>query len=73
VVIRLDGDAEPGLAELATVDPDAAFSAGVVVFEEFESIAADLFDHLIAAVPSFGIQLYQAPTAQSMRGGVPSK
>ena len=46
--------------------------ANTIAFEEFESIAADLFDHLIAAVPSFGIQLFQAPTAQSMRGGLPS-
>jgi miniconductance mechanosensitive channel len=41
--------------------------ATTIVFEDYEAIAADLFDHLIAAVPSFGLNLFQAPTAQSMR------
>jgi miniconductance mechanosensitive channel len=41
--------------------------ATTIVFEEYEAVAADLFDHLIAAVPSFGLHLFQAPTAQSMR------
>ncbi len=41
--------------------------ATTIVFEDYEAVAADLFDHLIAAVPSFGLHLFQAPTAQSMR------
>jgi miniconductance mechanosensitive channel len=43
--------------------------ANTIVFTEYEGIASDLFDHLIAAAPSFGLNLFQAPTAASVRGG----
>jgi miniconductance mechanosensitive channel len=47
--------------------------ATTIVFEDYEAVAADLFDHLIAAVPYFGLNLFQAPTAQSMRAsGTPA-
>ena len=31
----------------------------------YEGIVADIFDHLIAAAPAFGLRLYQAPTSRS--------
>jgi miniconductance mechanosensitive channel len=43
--------------------------ANTIIWPEYESIASDLFDHLIAAAPSFGLNLFQAPTAASVRGG----
>jgi len=29
------------------------------VWEDFEGIQADILDHLIAAMPEFGLELYQ--------------
>ncbi|MFZ9778367.1 MAG: mechanosensitive ion channel family protein, partial [Schleiferiaceae bacterium] len=43
--------------------------ATTIVWTEYEGIASDLFDHLIAAAPSFGLNLFQAPTAASVRSG----
>ena len=43
--------------------------AKTIDFTEYEGIASDLFDHLIAAAPSFGLNLFQAPTSASVRGG----
>ena len=34
---------------------------------EYETIMADLFDHLIAAVPHFGLQLFQNPSGSDFR------
>ncbi|MBI1315724.1 mechanosensitive ion channel [bacterium] len=34
---------------------------------EYETIMADLFDHLIAAVPHFGLQLFQNPSGNDFR------
>ncbi len=31
----------------------------------YEGIVSDIFDHLIAAAPAFGLRLYQAPTSRS--------
>ena len=33
--------------------------ANTVVWEDFEGIQADILDHLIAALPEFGLELYQ--------------
>lgn len=32
------------------------------VWDEFETIQSDIFDHLIAMAPSFGLELYQLPS-----------
>jgi miniconductance mechanosensitive channel len=33
-------------------------------FEEYEMVASDIMDHLLAAVPTFDLQLYQQPTGR---------
>jgi miniconductance mechanosensitive channel len=33
-------------------------------FEEYETVASDIMDHLMAAVPTFDLQLYQQPTGR---------
>ena len=35
-------------------------------WEEYESIQADLFDHLLAVVPEFGLSIHEAPTGASI-------
>ncbi len=37
-------------------------------WENFEYISADIFDHLIAAIPFFGLQLFEAPSGDDLRG-----
>lgn len=36
--------------------------ANTVVWEDYEGIQSDIFDHIIAALPKFGLQLYQYGT-----------
>ena len=33
---------------------------------EYEGIQADIFDHLLAIVPEFGLRLYQKPTGSDL-------
>ncbi len=40
------------------------------VWAEYENIQGDIFDHLIALLPEFGLALYQQPTGQDMRYGL---
>lgn len=35
--------------------------------ESFEGIAADIFDHLLAAVPYFDLEIFQSPSGNDMR------
>jgi len=37
-------------------------------WENFEYISADIFDHLIAAIPFFDLKLYEAPSGDDIRG-----
>lgn len=37
---------------------------------EYEDIQGDIFDHLIALLPEFGLALYQQPSGQDMRAGL---
>ncbi|TBW29126.1 mechanosensitive ion channel family protein [Gramella sp. KN1008] len=37
-------------------------------WENFEYIAADIFDHVIAAVPYFDLKLFEAPSGDDIRG-----
>jgi len=37
---------------------------------EYESIQADIFDHLLAIVPEFGLRLFQEPTGRDMTDGL---
>lgn len=36
-------------------------------FEEFEKVAADIFDHLFAAVPIFELEIFQSPSGSDMK------
>lgn len=37
---------------------------------EYETIQSDIFDHLIALLPEFGLTLYQQPSGQDVRAGL---
>ncbi len=36
-------------------------------WDRYESIQADIFDHLIAILPEFGLRLYQQPSGHDLR------
>ncbi|MFN0032984.1 MAG: mechanosensitive ion channel family protein [Flavobacteriales bacterium] len=36
--------------------------------EKFEGVAADIFDHLLAAVPFFDLEIFQAPSGSDVKG-----
>ncbi|MCK8292662.1 mechanosensitive ion channel, partial [Erwinia amylovora] len=38
-----------------------------VVWLEYESIQADIYDHVFAVVSEFGLRIHQAPTGSDMR------
>ena len=38
-----------------------------VAWAEYEDIQSDVFDHLLAILPEFGLKAYQAPTGSDMR------
>lgn len=38
------------------------------VWAEYEGIQADMFDHLIAVAPEFGLNIFQQPTGSDFRG-----
>lgn len=38
------------------------------VWAEYESIQADIFDHILAVIDEFGLRVYQTPTGNDMRG-----
>jgi len=37
---------------------------------KYESIQADIFDHFIAALPRFGLSVYQAPSGSDLENGI---
>jgi miniconductance mechanosensitive channel len=37
--------------------------------EDFEAVAADIFDHLLAAVPYFELEIFQSPSGSDFRNG----
>ncbi len=41
---------------------------GTTDWNDYESIQADIFDHLIAILPEFGLRLYQQPSGMDLRG-----
>jgi len=36
-------------------------------FDEYESIQADIFDHILAVIPEFDLRIFQNPTGQDYR------
>ncbi len=41
--------------------------ANDTVWEKYETIQADIFDHLLAVVPQFGLRIFQSPTGYDIR------
>lgn len=41
-----------------------------VAWAEYEGIQADIFDHLFALLPEFGLRLYQQPSGHDMQAGL---
>ncbi|MXO65623.1 mechanosensitive ion channel family protein [Altericroceibacterium endophyticum] len=41
--------------------------ARTTAWESYEAIQADIFDHLLAILPEFGLRLFQEPSGQDMR------
>lgn len=41
--------------------------SNTVVWTEYETIQSDIFDHLIAILPEFGLRLYQNPTGADLQ------
>lgn len=37
---------------------------------QYEGIQSDIFDHLIAVLPEFGLRMYQSPTGHDIRSGL---
>lgn len=40
------------------------------VWANYEAIQADIFDHLIAVIPEFGLRIFQQPTGDDIQGAV---
>ncbi|MDV2468393.1 mechanosensitive ion channel [Acinetobacter chinensis] len=41
--------------------------ANTTVWKDYEAIQSDIFDHLIAILPEFGLRIYQAPSGSDMK------
>ena len=37
------------------------------VWKDYEAIQSDIFDHLIAIIPEFGLKVYQAPSGADFK------
>ena len=42
--------------------------ASATALAEYESIQSDIFEHLYAVIPEFGLELYQSPSSSDIRG-----
>ncbi|MDD4719815.1 MAG: mechanosensitive ion channel [Bacteroides sp.] len=43
------------------------FFTKTTVWAEYEGIQGDVFDHILASVPNFGLSIYQAPSGEDIR------
>ncbi len=43
------------------------FFTKTTVWAQYEDIQSDVFDHILASVPTFGLNLYQAPSGEDVR------
>lgn len=43
------------------------FFTKTTVWAQYEDIQSDVFDHILASVPTFGLNLYQAPSGEDIR------
>ncbi len=55
------------LAPVITVYRRIYAFTNTVVWLEYESIQADIFDHIFAIVEEFGLRLHQSPTGNDIR------
>lgn len=39
----------------------------ITAWKDYEAIQSDIFDHLIAIIPEFGLKIYQAPSGSDLR------
>lgn len=44
-----------------------------IVWASYEAIQSDIFDHLIAIIPEFGLRIYQAPSGYDFQAYTPMK
>ncbi len=44
------------------------FFASTTVWTEYEAIQSDVFDHLLAIAPEFGLKIFQQPSGDDLRG-----
>ncbi len=38
-----------------------------MIWAQYENIQSDIFDHLLAILPEFGLRIYQQPSGADMR------
>jgi miniconductance mechanosensitive channel len=65
IVRQLDGGAQGVPLELYCFTATTAWA-------EYEGIQADIFEHLFALLPEFGLALYQQPSGQDVRAALAS-
>lgn len=65
IVRQLDGGAQGVPLELYCFTATTAWA-------EYEGIQADIFEHLFALLPEFGLALYQQPSSQDVRAALAS-
>ncbi|CAG2155776.1 unnamed protein product [Oppiella nova] len=41
--------------------------ANTTIWNDYEAIQSDIFDHLMAIIPEFGLKIYQAPSGSDLR------
>lgn len=39
-----------------------------LAWADYEAIQADIFDHILAAVPEFGLRIFQFPSGHDLKG-----
>jgi miniconductance mechanosensitive channel len=44
-----------------------------IAWAAYEDIQGDIFDHLIAILPEFGLSLFQEPSGRDVRAGLTSR
>jgi miniconductance mechanosensitive channel len=44
--------------------------AATTAWADYEGIQADIYEHLFALLPEFGLALYQQPSGQDVRAGL---
>jgi miniconductance mechanosensitive channel len=40
---------------------------------EYEGIQSDIFDHLLALLPEFGLRVFQSPTGADLHAAAPAE